>query len=92
VLGQKQTKILVPKMRNLRRIRQEGFSAGAEITASCWDAGTDEVLITHGPTESKSEIELVRVSGYATSQALSVWPDAKQSSTLADLPVGHQRR
>ncbi|KAJ9141969.1 Elongator complex protein 1 [Pleurostoma richardsiae] len=48
-------------MRNLRTIRYDAAVAQADITATCWDAGKDEVLATFGPTEHDSRIELARV-------------------------------
>ncbi|KAH8888257.1 RNA polymerase II elongator-like protein [Thozetella sp. PMI_491] len=48
-------------MRNLRCVRHRQSRADAEITAACWDAANDEVLVTHGPTEQNPRIELVRI-------------------------------
>jgi hypothetical protein len=57
-------------MRNLRKFRHEEFPADSEFTGACWDASTDEVVISHGPTESKADIELLRVTGYASCDPL----------------------
>jgi hypothetical protein len=59
-------------MRNLRKIRHAGFSAESQVTAICWDANIDEVLIASGPTYLKAEIELRRITGFAACEALSV--------------------
>lgn len=48
-------------MRNLRNIRHSVVRAPSDITATCWDAGKDEVLVACGPTEYDARIELLRV-------------------------------
>ncbi len=52
---------LIGIMRNLRSIRHRVSRTDADVTALCWDAGRDEVLLTHGPTEDKPRIELFRI-------------------------------
>ncbi|KAK0704943.1 IKI3 family-domain-containing protein [Lasiosphaeris hirsuta] len=52
-------------MRNLRNIGHSVFRAppsASAITASCWDAAKDEVLVAYGPTTDDARIELVRLS------------------------------
>lgn len=49
-------------MRNLRNIRYETARCAADITSACWDAASDEVLVTFGPDENDGKIELARVA------------------------------
>ncbi|KAK4455031.1 IKI3 family-domain-containing protein [Podospora aff. communis PSN243] len=52
-------------MRNLRNIGHSGFQAPpsvSAITATCWDAARDEILVAYGPTSDSPRIELVRLS------------------------------
>ncbi|KAK5661443.1 hypothetical protein OQA88_11344 [Cercophora sp. LCS_1] len=52
-------------MRNLRNVSRGVFRAppsASAITASCWDAARDEVLITSGPTADDARIVLFRLS------------------------------
>lgn len=48
-------------MRNLRNISHRVGKAAADITATCWDASKDEVLVTCGPSTPDQKIELLRV-------------------------------
>ncbi|ROW12951.1 hypothetical protein VPNG_04655 [Cytospora leucostoma] len=48
-------------MRNLRNICHKVGKAAADITATCWDASKDEVLVTCGPAAPDHKIELLRV-------------------------------
>ncbi|KAL8334655.1 hypothetical protein RB598_009083 [Gaeumannomyces tritici] len=48
-------------MRNLRNIRYDLSRAESDISAACWDAGADEVLVTFGPTEAEARITLARI-------------------------------
>lgn len=48
-------------MRNLRNVRF-GRWKHADITSACWDAETDELLCTVGPTPQSSNVDLVRVT------------------------------
>lgn len=58
-------------MRNLRNIRYSICETESDITALCWDASTDEVLVTYGPSEgSHSQISLVRIADDASSSEL----------------------
>jgi len=56
-------------MRNLRNTRYSSWRAPSDITATCWDAGTDETLVTFGPSETGAKIELVRVTGQTASSS-----------------------
>lgn len=49
-------------MRNLRTIRRSILSSpdGLSLTASTWDAGTDSVICSYGPTKHDSLIQLKR--------------------------------
>ncbi|KAK0639265.1 IKI3 family-domain-containing protein [Cercophora newfieldiana] len=69
-------------MRNLRNIGHSGFQAppsASAITATCWDAARDEVLIAYGPTADEPRIELVRLSkdssypSSLTSRSIASW-------------------
>ncbi|KAJ3474854.1 hypothetical protein NLG97_g9667 [Lecanicillium saksenae] len=48
-------------MRNLRNLRF-GRLAQPDVTSSCWDPETDEVICTVGPTAQNPTIQLLRVS------------------------------
>ncbi|KUI73790.1 Elongator complex protein 1 [Cytospora mali] len=48
-------------MRNLRNICHRVGKAASDITATCWDASKDEVLVTCGPAAPDQKIELLRV-------------------------------
>lgn len=48
-------------MRNLRNLSQRVGKATADITAACWDASKDDVLVTCGPSTPHQKIELLRV-------------------------------
>ncbi|CAN8103769.1 unnamed protein product [Discula destructiva] len=48
-------------MRNLRTISHRVGKAAAHISATCWDASKDEVLIACGPSTENQRIELLRV-------------------------------
>lgn len=48
-------------MRNLRNIAHKVGKASSDITATCWDASKDEVLIACGPSTRDQKIELLRV-------------------------------
>lgn len=50
-------------MRNLRNISYSTWSAPSDITATCWDAVTDETLAVCGPSEAEAEIQLFRITG-----------------------------
>ncbi|KAK3315356.1 IKI3 family-domain-containing protein [Apodospora peruviana] len=75
-------------MRNLRNIGQSVFATPTSaITASCWDAARDEVLVTYGPTADEARIELVRLSkdgskpSYLQSRTVASWdaPSVKEN-------------
>lgn len=59
-------------MRNLRNIRHGVVTAPFDISATCWDASKDEVLIACGPIQNDARIELWRV----------VWMSSPQVSEL----------
>lgn len=48
-------------MRNLRTVSHQVGKVAADITAVCWDASKDEVLITCGPSSPNHKIELLRL-------------------------------
>lgn len=48
-------------MRNIRNICHQAGKAAADITATCWDASKDEVLVACGPAAPDQIIELLRV-------------------------------
>ncbi|KUI57695.1 Elongator complex protein 1 [Cytospora mali] len=48
-------------MRNLRNICHKVGKAVSDITATCWDASKDEVLVTCGPAAPDQKVELLRV-------------------------------
>lgn len=48
-------------MRNLRTIGHKVGKAASDITATCWDASRDEVLVACGPSTPDQKIELLRV-------------------------------
>lgn len=48
-------------MRNLRTVGHRVGKAEADITAVCWDASRDEVLVTCGPFSPHHKIELLRL-------------------------------
>lgn len=48
-------------MRNLRNISHKLGKAASNITATCWDASRDEVLLACGPSALDHKIELLRV-------------------------------
>jgi elongator complex protein 1 len=53
-------------MRNLRNIRYETWRSPDEfgvrdITAAAWDTASDAVVVTYGPSEIDTLVELVRV-------------------------------
>lgn len=48
-------------MRNLRTIGYKVGKAASAITATCWDASRDEVLVACGPSALDQKIELLRV-------------------------------
>lgn len=48
-------------MRNLRTVGHKVAKAAADITAVCWDASRDEVLVTCGPSNPHHKIELLRL-------------------------------
>lgn len=48
-------------MRNLRNISHKVGKAASEISATCWDASRDEILIACGPSAQDQKIELLRV-------------------------------
>ncbi|KAK0706398.1 IKI3 family-domain-containing protein [Lasiosphaeria miniovina] len=64
-------------MRNLRNIGHGVFRAPSAISASCWDAARDEILVTYGPTADAASIELVRLSRDASP------PSSLQARTVA---------
>lgn len=49
------------EMRNLRNTGHKAGEAPADITATCWDASKDEVLVACGPSAPSQKIELLRV-------------------------------
>ncbi|EHA55569.1 elongator complex protein 1 [Pyricularia oryzae 70-15] len=49
-------------MRNLRNIRYDVCKTDVDVTATCWDAGSDDILVTFGPTEADPSITLARIS------------------------------
>lgn len=48
-------------MRNLCTIDHRVGKAAADISATCWDASKDNVLIACGPSAQDHKIELLRV-------------------------------
>ena len=64
------TIIRTGNMRNLRNIRFTLWKPPKIVTASCWDASNDDVVLASGPSTESSEIELFRISepgdGYVT--------------------------
>jgi elongator complex protein 1 len=49
-------------MRNLKNIRHQVCRTPCDISAVCWDAANDDVLVVHGPTKDDAKISLVRVA------------------------------
>lgn len=60
-------------MRNLQNVRF-GRWRHSDITATCWDPESDEILCTVGPSPSSSNTELMRVSGDVDTFVLSSIP------------------
>lgn len=48
-------------MRNLRSIGHKVGKAASSITATCWDASRDELMVTCGPSAPDHKIQLLRV-------------------------------
>ena len=48
-------------MRNLRNICHRVGKAASDVTATCWDASKDEVIVACGPAAPDQKIELLRV-------------------------------
>lgn len=48
-------------MRNLRIVGHRIGKAAANISATCWDASKDDVLVACGPSAEQPKIELFRV-------------------------------
>ncbi|KAM0325355.1 hypothetical protein ACHAQA_007340 [Verticillium albo-atrum] len=77
-------------MRNLRNIRFGQWSR-ADITSTCWDPAKDDLLCTVGPTETRANIELVRISDRSqlTSHTAASWdapsptPDVTADSVVS---------
>lgn len=78
-------------MRNLRNIRHDVCTTDLGVTATCWDAGTDEVLVTFGPTEADSNITLAKVTKKAGTTHLKYVTIASWDapSPHPDLPFDH---
>lgn len=54
-------------MRNLRNIahgvfRDPDSCSAPAISASCWDAASNEVIVARGPTADDARIELLRLA------------------------------